>query len=73
MLRDCTYINFWSLLIRLPDDIELRIIDGSNDDEIVYEGNNEDMDLPLKYYRDYYVEGIYPGIVTIIYLREARW
>ena len=38
-----------------------------------YEGNREDMDLPLKYYHDYWVEGIYPGIVTIIYLREARW
>lgn len=73
MIRDCMYINFWSLLMRLPDDVELRILDGSNGDEMVYEGNREDMDLPLKYYHDYWVEGIYPGIVTIIYLREARW
>jgi hypothetical protein len=73
MIKDCLYINFWSLLMRLPDDIELRVLDGSNGDEMVYEGNREDMDLPLKYYHDYWVEGIYPGIATMIYLREAQW
>ena len=32
------HINFWSLLMRLPDDVELRVIDGSNDDKVIYDG-----------------------------------
>ena len=71
MIKDCMHINFWSLLMRLPDDVELRVIDGSNDDKVIYDGNREDMELPLKYYRDYYVEGLCPAIVTVIYLRKA--
>ena len=71
MIKDCLCINLWSLLIRLPDDAELRVLDGSNYDEVVYEGKHGDMEIPLKYYRDYYVEMLCPAKTSMIYLRKA--